>query len=370
MADSPGRHQIPVLLVRTGESRLTAIARGEQGSGWAALPLKLVKGLAVAMETTNTSAGQTNSERLSARSFTMHPEDIAYWDNMKRYGTGGYSFGTLWGKEGKIAKNVRWQEATPGQFTPQAGNPSAPLADATAIVNAVALAQVAATLEGLTERIEELQLDLASVMRLLHLEQEAEALAAVETVADVHEQYRDSGSVGSVNWDRIAEVEQPLQRLHRQIIGELRCVGRLARLTSITEARGFLRVDVGRVADLLDLEEYVIHALAQWTELYVAAQCERDESQSHAAHPSSERLQSRMDEAREAIEALSTANGQLPNRGAWERLRTHGFIGGALKDRKTRRKAMFLRHKVNSVASRHRGFSEEAILRPSLVLVA
>jgi hypothetical protein len=54
--------------------------------------------------------------------------------------------------------------------------------------------------------------DVKSIVEFLQLEQEAEVLAAVETIDECYARYRQGSAVGSVDWDRLAGFEQVLKK--------------------------------------------------------------------------------------------------------------------------------------------------------------
>lgn len=315
--------EIPVLLIPTDDG-VTAVAAGSPAPGWSDLA---EVGVQAARDLLR-GRGATAPDAASVRHFVMREEDLAGWDTLKRLSReNGYALGTLHSKDGKFAKNVALKEVAPAPT----GAMSRPI-DPTALANAAALAQVQAAIERLTERIEELATAVEWTNEFLAAWQEGEVLAALETLVEVHERYRRSGAVGSVDLARVVHLEQLLKAQHRRIIKELTQVARKMNFRSFNEAKDAARLNDQRVANLVALESYVLRGLAFHAELMLVAKAQDNQLALEEVREATAIMRRSLRDARLAAERLTSARTRMKTRGWFEQLMTHGLIGGALRD--------------------------------------
>jgi hypothetical protein len=351
MRSNDSDRRVPVLLIRTGPTEITAVTPGSPPQGWHEITGAAIVGVASWLKGV---VGGTETRTTAGRVFTMRPEDLPAWDRLTKHG-GEYAYGTLWGPDGKIAKNVAIREAGSAPGFSQ----TLPF-DAVAVASAVAAAQLQASIQRLTDLVEQVAQDLRAVLHFLRLEQESEVLAAVETIDDLYRRYKDELAIGSVDWDRIAGLEQILKRQHRQIVGELAEIERQMRFTSIESAKHALGVGAERVQNLLTLEWFLLRAWARWAELMLAAKSVRGELTLAAVREARSLVDGYLHGARTAVEGISLAEGEIRGRGVLEMLFSNGLVWGSHVDDGIRREALDRREKIRIMAQAYKKVPMEA----------
>lgn len=336
--------EAPVLLLRTCPDEIIAVGNVPAGPGW----LRLA-GRAFATVAPLLGAELGDGRQTSVRTFQMRPEDEVAWDTLTQYWTGGYAYGSLAGADGKFARNVAIKEVHP----PSAGqgvDSRAPI-DPSALVNALALAQVQASIERLSGLIEDVGRDVKDILTFLHLEQEADVLAAVEAIDGAYQSYESLARTSSVDWDVIASLGQVLKKQHRQIIGELDSIGATLRFGSIPQAQRARELDPQRVANLATLEYYLLRSLARWTELLLATKARRGELVGDEAMLARRSMEKYFSTARSTLEGIACADSQIRGRRWWDQLVTHGVVMGAARDDDIKREAIQRREEIQSEIS-------------------
>ena len=170
----PGKEvrTVPVLLVRTGKNEVTALSTTPPGNGW----LPLAAGIAGKVQPHLSGLAGNSGGHVTGRAFEMKAQDLAYWDSFRPLDSGeGYFYGTVVDSRSKFAKNVSFKEVSPSA----GGELAPPPLDPVAIATAVAVQQIQAQIERLTELLEEVDAKVDSIISFLQLEQQAELLASV-----------------------------------------------------------------------------------------------------------------------------------------------------------------------------------------------
>lgn len=324
-------------MLRTGNQELAAISAGEPGEGWSPLAGAAFNAVASHLFT----ADGAPAKAAGIRYFTMRPQDLNAWDTLQRRGTGGYSYGFLLDDKG-FAKNVQIKEVSHPKQMAGARPSFDPLAAATAI----AVAQIQADIQRLTALVEQVAFNVKAILEFLHLGQEAEILAATETIDQIYARYCDELNIPSTDWDRLAGLEQVLKTQHRQIIGELDKVAKNLKFSTVDQAKTAAQIDAGRVEKLIHLEWYLLCSLNKWGELMLATKAGRGEHNLAAATEVRRLGEEYLDDARTVLREIRKADSDMAGRGIWERLFSHGLLFGWLKDNSVESDAIARRREV------------------------
>ncbi|MGY1659656.1 hypothetical protein ACI78Q_00340 [Geodermatophilus sp. SYSU D00705] len=313
-----------VLLLRTGDNQLAAVTPGRPTKDWQ----PLAKAAFEAVATHLFDRDGAPAQNASVRHFVMRPEDLRAWDTLQRRGQGGYSYGSLWNDTG-IHRNVQIKEVPP----PASASGALPPFDPLAVATALAVAQMQADIRRLTALVEQMAQDVKAILQFLRLEQEAEVLAATETIDEVYARYRAEHGIGSTDWDRLAGLEHVLKKQHRQLISELHTVADTLGFTSVDQATAVEAIEAERVQNLIHLEWYLLRSLKKWGELMLARKADRRENSLSAAQEVRRLGEQYVDDAREALQRIKNADSVMAGRSAWARLfSTDGIVLGAYRD--------------------------------------
>lgn len=251
--------EIPVFIIRTPQREVVAVRQSEEDDFWVGLALDLVGTL---MEL---FPGHQPDGKWSARMFSLDDASLAKWDRLARRGKDGYSYGVMWGEDGKIASHLKLKEMT--NFSASSATlPFNPLA-AAQIVLLVSLksdiARLEVALDGITA-------DVKNIVRFLEVEQESNVLAALETINGIHTSMRRSGRVAQEDWDRVASLEQILKAVERQVLSEMSEIADAMTFDTIPQAKKAMKsVTAERLEQLKFLLFYNLLAQEQWIELMI-----------------------------------------------------------------------------------------------------
>lgn len=326
-----------VLLIRTSARHVAAISPGEAGKGWIPLLGTMLDAVAPHLSTADGAPAQTARVRL----FAMRPEDLKAWDTLRRHGSDGYCLGSLWGKK-SIVKNVQIKEVP---LSAQGAGVRPPI-DPVAIATAVAGAQIRAEVQQLADLVERVAFNVEAILDFLHLGQEADILAAIETIDQIYARYRDELGITSIDWDRLAGLEQVLKSQHRRIIGELDKVAEMLRFTEFAEAKAAAHIDTERVEKLIHLEWYLLCALNKWGEMVLAAKAGRGENSVAAAEEIRRLREDYLQDARAVLHKIKRADSDMAGRSLLKRLFTQGLPLGWWRDNDVKRAAVARRTAV------------------------
>ena len=357
MGDMKLPNEVPVLLMRSDEDKLVALTVEEAGSGWRPI-LGEVGAAAAGLLTARRSKGVSG---VSGRIFNMRQEDLEAWDNLIRRGKDGYAYATLWRENGQISRQAMIKEL------PAKGVPAA--LDPLAIATLAATVQIQASIEQLREAVANVGEDVKEVLEFLHTEQEADVLAALDTIHGVYLTYAQTGQVGTVDWDRVSGLEHILKKHHRQVLNELDSIRVRMEFNCISKAAKSMQVKEARVRRLIALEYHLLWAMGEWTEVMLVAKTQRNELTPKEASNSTVALDKSQAQARAAVRAVHEADaGKVQGRAILEQLRTDGLVFGARKDNQVRNHAIENREEVREVTK------DTAALEPvsasQLILVA
>lgn len=343
MTDTPER-PTRVLLLRSGDGEVAAVSAGNPAPGWRPLMDSALTALLPHLFTEDGSPAST----ASVRYFTMRPQDLNAWDTLRRHGKAGYSYGTLWGETG-ISQNVQFKETAPPRQVA-----SGPPVDPVALATAIAVAQIQADIKRLMSLVEDVALDVKAILHFLQLGQEAEVLAATETIQDIYLRFCSDLSVGFIDWDRLAGLEQVLKTQHRQIVGELESIAVAMAFTTVKEARAAARITPDRFQNLITLDAYVLDSLAKWSEMMLSARASRGENSLAAASETRTQMQNYVADLRTVLGKVNSATSVMSGRGFWEKLFDNGFVVGSRRDAEAQNAAMDRRTELRQLASVHK----------------
>jgi hypothetical protein len=361
MGEMEMSNAVPVLLVRCDEDKVIAVTTEEPGSGW----LPILGDVAAAVVGVLTSRGTKGGGAVQGRAFTMRPADLRAWDSMLKHGRDGYAYATLWGDNGKIARQAMIQEL-PSQTT-KVGT-SIPL-DPVALATLASTIQLQASIDKLHTAVVAVGEDVKEILEFLHMEQEADVLAALDTVHHVYTAYAETGEVGSIDWDRVAGLEHVLKKHHRQVLGELDTIRARMEFDSIGKAEKSLKVKKARVRRLIALEYHLLWALNEWTALMLVAKTQRHELTAKDASRAWSVVDDYRAHARKAVQAVHTADGgEVRGRDWWDKLFSNGLVIGSYKDDGVRDDAIENREKVRGATKDTQHLA--AAPTPRLILAA
>ncbi len=169
--------------------------------------------------------------------------------------------GGLIGRDGAMLGVV---QAADGKFAGvlafQAIGPIAHLAPALPVL--LSAMAVQAQLIAIDRKLDDLQIDVDTIIRDGHIEVLAEARAALNILEDVHGDVIASGRLTDANWDRVVQVELTVRKLHDQASAHLRDLDHI-----LADADGGLN------ARLMALRRAARHNQAGfWFQAYVVAE--------------------------------------------------------------------------------------------------
>lgn len=311
----------PVLLVRTGPTEVTAVQAGRSGHAWLPLAQPATALLAPLL-------GAKRGTSVVGRTLTIRPDQIAEWDRLAKHGTDGYVYGMGWTADGKIGRNFQFKETTPTKSMTQ-------VIDPLAIANAVATAKMNADIQALQELLLTVATDVKSVLHHLRLEEEAELLAAVETIDAVYSRYLAGDGPTAMDWERISHLEQILKRTHRMVLGEFEHLSELLAFENVDEASQVSEGDAARARDLVALELWLLKAITQWADLTLSVRVVRGEWSLASVHEMRSLVDDTVAQATRAIEQLHDASAERPvsGRSWWDQLWSDGIVRGDKKDK-------------------------------------
>ena len=350
MGDITMPDEVPVLLVRSDDDKVVAVTTDERDSGWR----PIVGSVSAAVGAALANRSPTGGSALSGRVFTMRPADLKVWDSLVKHGHDGYAYATLWSDKGKIARQAMIQEL-PSQAA-KAGT-SIPF-DPVALATLASTVQLQASIEKFHAAVVAVGEDVKEILEFLHMEQEADVLAALDTIHDVYLAYAETGDVGSIDWDRVARLEHVLKRQHRQVLGEFDTIRASMEFISIAEAEQSLTVKKARVRRLIALEYHLLWALNEWSALMLVAKGQRQELTAKDASRAWSVVDDYRAQARAAVKAIHKADGgEVHGRDWWDQLFGNGLVIGSFKDKEIRKDAIENRDEVRSVTKKTKHLS-------------
>lgn len=310
--------QAPVILVRTGNDELTAI-RTAPGSGWMPLGQQVVDSVRGLL---GNDSGQAHG-----RCFQLPVDELDKWDTLRHYDRGdGFSYAVGWGDDGKFEKMFSIKEVSPRAM-------KVPL-DPVAVMNAMAIAQMQASINGLTEAVDAIGADVRATLIFLHNQQQAAVLAAVETIDEIHASLGRDRTLGRTDWERISNLEQLLKDQHRQVLAELTKIADALEFRDVAAAKSSLHVTPERVQHLVTLEYYLLRSFHRWTELMLTWKSQSDEATPSNIVAARDRVTTYTKDACDNIERIRLTDTAINGRNPWTRLLKDGFVFGALNDRR------------------------------------
>lgn len=314
--------EAPMLLARGGDHQVTMVSLVDRPD-WQDVPRSFAPLLARLFD----HASPTEPSVLRMRTFMLRPDDEALWDLLHRAGSDGYAHGTLSGADGRYVRNVALKElpSRSAAASPPAG----------AMIAAAALsAQMQASIESLTDMVEEAGRSIQDVLYQLRGQQQADILAAVETITAAHARFISLDRLDTGELELVAPLGQLLKSQHRQILQELQTAAATLEFHTFAEAKGSLHCDADRMSDLVALEMHLLRALTRWNELRVARLAGDGSLDSDDISTIRANLIDYLGSARRAIEAIASAESHPTERHWLEQLATHGLLGGHLRDRR------------------------------------
>lgn len=324
-----------VLLWRTGGS-VTAVRPGPAKSGWTQVDLRLLPAVARQLFPT----GETQA---SMRTFAMHPQDLRIWDQGVHHGSEGYSWATVWGADNKIDAQMRIKEL---QSIPAALDPLT-------LYTAVAVAQLQAQVEALTELVEGVAEDVKTIIRFLRIEQEADVLAAVGIIIDVQQGSRAAGRVTGHDWSRVATLEHVLLKQHGALLMELAHDADSLNFHSMEQAKAAAKIDPTSVDRRLGVVAHLLWALAQWYELLLASKSQSGELREGEAQEIYQRFVGHLEDTNTVVMKLCQAGGHIDLMPWWKALFTEGIVGRRKHEQQREAAAAARAEKVGAVARQY-----------------
>lgn len=326
----------PVILVRTGDDEMAVFSQGAQ-HGWLPLPSDLLGGVGKLFG--------ADSPGVQGRYFTMPEDQLGLWDAMKHHGDpNGYAYAIGWREDGKIGKVFSVKEI-------QGASAGTPALDPLALANAMAIAQLQASIDELTALVESVAADVRAILVFLRTEQQASILAAVETIDDIYSVVRADGHVTSTDWERIQGLEQVLKQQHRQILSEWQDVASALAFRDIKNAKVALKLDPERVQNLVRLEYYLLRAFHRWTELMLDWKAQSGHTSATSVATARDTTARYVRDAIEALGSIRAADTQnIKWRNPFEMLAKDGIVLGRRHDQGTERDAKAHRMKIQALA--------------------
>ena len=307
------------------------------------------------------------SADLGQRVFEMRPQDLAWFDAARKMQAGdGYVHGSLLNDKGHISRNIAIKEVSPK---------SAPMIDPMALVVASQLASIQTQLNRIEDRLEDVTFTVKRGVELIERDQTAEAAAAVTVTNEVFLTMTRTGIVGTVDWSRIANAEQPILKRHIATVKELEELQANFQLDgSFRNDRKVSKlVDADRWTNLLAQETMLRQAGLQWTAVYAARKQEEGIDDCEALQEIYRRhaeLSRRADRAaRGLLETAKSAPATQP-RHRLEQLFTQGLYVGGRRDAAAIEAIENLRKKVISTAKRAPSIAILPPGKPTLRLIA
>ncbi|MGD7708317.1 hypothetical protein [Microlunatus sp. Y2014] len=214
----------------------------------------------------------------------------------------------------------------------------------------MAIANLQASIDRLTEMVEEVAIAIEDLREHFNDPQESEILAMVETIdSDVYERYLRTGTVAETDWDRIASAEQLFKTQHRAIRLKL---DRLLKYDTIKSARHTVRnVTPQQIRNWITLEAFLVRALYRWTTLMLKVREQRGELNSDDVDNAYRHAEDYRSQAQRMVARLRE-NPTPAGRSRLQQLRTDGLVRGFMKDRRGRKKCGHLGRRGSCPGSR------------------
>lgn len=321
----------PMLIVQTGENEMVAYTEGAV-PGWLPIAQSAWQQVRPLFAERGGAGGRTGS----ARYFEGSPADLAIWDQLKHHTrSDGFQSAMAWGKDGKIAKQLGIREVDLSEVTGRVP------VDPASLAMMAAIASLQASIDNLTDLVQDLGADVSELKDILQAEQQGEILAMVETIdSDVYETYQRTGAVSQTDWERIAPAEQLFKAQHRQILLELDRKQRELAFRTVAEAKRAMRVDRQRITTLIALEAYLLRSLSRWVTLMLTVKQQRGELASHDVEKGRSIVEEYRLTAHALVMALRSTDTHMDDRAWYSRLFKDGLVLGAHNDRNARDQAV------------------------------
>lgn len=336
--------QIPVFLFRTGPREAVVIREGQGGDGWVDLAMDLLGPVADLLP------GLKSGGKATGRTFTMDDASLRKWDALTKHGVDGYSYGVLWGGDGKIAGHVKLKE-----------NAGPIVRSAPVTIDPMMAAQLALIvslkhdIERLEVAIAEVGADVKNIVRFLEVEQESNVLAALDTIHSIHSALRRDGQVVQEDWDRVKGLEQILKAVERQVLSEMSTIADTMAFNNVSGAKAAVNsVKAERLEQLKFLLYHDLWAQEEWIEIMLARKAGsgtlRPTDVEHARKAVEEARLRALDMLR-TVEALSDPDATIKGTDAIKLLFTRGLVAGWKYEGDIIRDATQLRGEMLQVAA-------------------
>lgn len=298
------------------------------------------------------------------RTFEMHPDDYRRWLSSKKYGSGGYTFATMWEKN-RISGNARIR---PLENNGPASSGFLPQPQMVAF--AVVVSQMVARFDALEDKLDVLIAKVDEISRFLENQQFAQITSVIRDIRSVHASYLQTGNVGSLDWSRIQDQGRIVNELHEMMVRKIEDIREKLACTDIAGAKTALDSVRSRKLKLFVDTEYALFELYEiWTSLYLIRKFEiGEDSQSDNSQVAMQLsvLKERAEDTFDSFHDLDTI--QIHGRGILEMLMKDGLVLGRYKDDQRRKKVKRLRRTCIKIIESRNQHAVEAL--PTLKLVA
>jgi hypothetical protein len=276
-------------------------------------------------QTVRATLGAKDGTPIGERRFTLSPESLRRLETDRTQNVGdGYFRGVLMDGDGKYSHQVLLKET----HDPQVG------IDPLAVTMAVQLAAMQAQLDRMEALFERGVAQIEAIRDHLEVQQAAEANAAIALVGRVHADVIErGGTVGQVDWSRLAHLEHILGRAMDAVDQELEDVA--ARLTfsgkAAADVKTVQRFDPNRIVLLVRMHLALEEGTRRWVYLMGLHKQEHGEHDPAAIERHYADLDAATEHRQDLVrQILSAVQGARKAEGRpWpELLFTHGFLGG------------------------------------------
>lgn len=293
---------VPVLLIRSEGSDWLEV-RPVASDGPAFLPV-----VGPVADAARAALSLGKSQKLGARMFVCHPDDLPILDRAaRRFVDGqGYARAFAHNADGHFAVNARYKEVS---------LPPSAVFDPVSVALLASQLQTQRMLEQIQAQLRDIQDALDYLKRVDGLDLESDILGNAAMVDDVWRSLQVNGGVPETDWDEIQHLGSVLAAQHRKVLGRLGALRERLAFTTLDGARGAQSVRAQDIGNLFRLETFVYRSLCQHFDLSLAVRGQRGEDRAlplqRATRVKAEHLRASEAE-REAFAAISpTAKREL-----------------------------------------------------------
>lgn len=248
---APYRGEVLIRPLGTREVLLVGVDDGAEG--WAPVAAAVADAVRAAL-------GVKDGTPIGERRFTLSPESLARLDTDRTQNVDGYFRGVLMDGEGKYSHQILLKEAH-----------DAPVGiDPVGVMVAVQLAAMQAQLDRMEALFERGVAKIEAIRDHLEVQQAAEANAALAAIGRVYADVTArGGTVGEVDWSRLAHLEHTLGRALDAVDQELEHVAARLRFTgkAATDIKTVNRFDPDRVVLLVRMHLALEEGTRRWVYL-------------------------------------------------------------------------------------------------------